>query len=186
MDLKAFEAAGGFEESDEPCELCGEAEQTDANLLLECERCLRGFHMGCLTPPLSHVPEVSGAEHACLCGMHRITVPFSCAHSNSPTNGGRRPHQYVEHSAGLIMRPAAQGDWLCPACAAGEALPPPRPSACTMREKYLSGSAGVELVRITGLDTGACAAGFVFRGQWYERPDTTHCGRQVKLCRTAV
>ena len=56
--MKAFEAAGGFEESDEPCELCGGAQQTDANLLLECERCLRGFHMACLDPPLSAVPEV--------------------------------------------------------------------------------------------------------------------------------
>jgi hypothetical protein len=58
VDMKAFEAAGGFEESDEPCELCGEAQQSDANLLLECERCLRGFHMTCLDPPLSAVPEV--------------------------------------------------------------------------------------------------------------------------------
>ena len=62
--MKAFEAAGGFEESDEPCELCGEARQTDANLLLECERCLRGFHMACLTPPLTHVPEVRTAAPA--------------------------------------------------------------------------------------------------------------------------
>lgn len=59
MDMKTFEAAGAFEESDEPCELCGDTRQTDANLLLECERCLRGFHMACLSPPLSLVPEVS-------------------------------------------------------------------------------------------------------------------------------
>ena len=64
MDMKAFEAAGGFEESDEPCELCGEAQQTDANLLLECERCLRGYHMACLGPPLSHVPEASKASQS--------------------------------------------------------------------------------------------------------------------------
>lgn len=78
-------------------------------------------------------------------------------------------------------REATQDDWLCPSCAAGEALPAPRPSACTMREKYLGGAAGVELVRVTGLwrDAAAQPSGFVFRGQWYERPEATHCGRQA-------
>ena len=47
-----------------------------------------------------------------------------------------------------------------------------------MREKYLGGAAGVELVRITGIrrDAAAAPSGFVFRGRWYERPESTHCG----------
>ena len=59
-----------------------------------------------------------------------------------------------------------QDKWECPSCAAGEALPPPRPRACTLREKYLGGAAGVELVRITGLwkDRAVGKAGFSFRG----------------------
>ena len=92
------------------------------------------------------------------------------------------PHRDMLASrAGEHSRQAAQDDWLCPSCAAGEALPPPRPSACTMREKYLGGTAGVELVRITGLwrDAAAQPSGFVFRGRWYERPENTHCGRQA-------
>ena len=50
-----------------------------------------------------------------------------------------------------------------------------------MRERYLGGAAGVELVRITGLwrDAAAQPSGFAFRGQWYERPEATHCERQA-------
>jgi hypothetical protein len=75
-----------------------------------------------------------------------------------------------------------QDKWECPSCAAGEALPPPRPRACTLREKYLGGAAGVELARITGLwkDPAVGKAGFAFCGQWYERPENTHCGRQAR------
>ena len=82
MDLKAFEASGGFEESDEPCELCGEAHQTDANLLLECERCLRGFHMRCVTPPLCHVPEVSRAAR--LPSTHSKPYSTPALHLSAP------------------------------------------------------------------------------------------------------
>ena len=58
LDIAAFENAGGFEEEDEPCEECGSAEQAEDSHLLECDRCLRGFHTGCLDPPLDGVPEV--------------------------------------------------------------------------------------------------------------------------------
>ena len=62
MDFAAVEASGGCEEEDEPCELCDSDEQTDANPLLECERCLRAFHTGCLDPPLQAVPEVRSGQ----------------------------------------------------------------------------------------------------------------------------
>ena len=79
----------------------------------------------------------------------------------------------------------SQVDWFCAKCAAGEPLPPPRPSACTLRERYLSGGAGLDLIRIKALwrdpDPALRPAGFMCRGQWYDRPEMTHCRRQVGL-----
>ena len=37
------------------CEVCGE-EGSEDDVLLECDGCLKGFHMGCLDPPLSEIP----------------------------------------------------------------------------------------------------------------------------------
>ena len=37
------------------CELCGSGENDDSVLL--CDECNRGFHMECLAPPLTSVPE---------------------------------------------------------------------------------------------------------------------------------
>ena len=41
----------------ERCALCSQEGADDASML-ECDVCLRGFHLGCLTPPLEEVPEV--------------------------------------------------------------------------------------------------------------------------------
>ena len=210
VDMKAFEAAGGFEESDEPCELCGGVQQSDANLLLECERCLRGFHMACLDTPLSAVPEVGRKMHSCsagVCALSRLhaAVHLLCSgwYADSPaliasqsddliashvnafrTSPGIASHELATSSAlpWLTAFEPRQDTWECPSCAAGKALPPPRPRACTLREKYLGGAAGVELARIRGLwkDPAVGKAGFAFRGQWYERPENTHCGRQAR------
>lgn len=77
-----------------------------------------------------------------------------------------------------------QGEWLCTKCEAGGALPPPRLRACTLRERYLGGEAGLELIRIKALwrdpDPELKPAGFLCRGQWYDRPESTHCGRKVR------
>lgn len=48
------EADGDDEE--EPCEMCGEAHDETARL--ECDSCLRAFHLGCLKPPLTDIPAV--------------------------------------------------------------------------------------------------------------------------------
>ena len=38
------------------CKLC--SKDTDAGTMLECDACLCGFHLHCLDPPLSAVPDV--------------------------------------------------------------------------------------------------------------------------------
>ena len=44
------------EDEDVPCTKCGEAPEPD-RIMLECDTCLRGWHMSCLKPPLTEVPE---------------------------------------------------------------------------------------------------------------------------------
>ena len=48
----------GFElvEEGDVCQICGKHER-DEEVLLECDRCSRGFHLHCLDPPLDSVPE---------------------------------------------------------------------------------------------------------------------------------
>ena len=41
----------------ERCVLCSQEGGEDASML-ECDACLRGFHLACLDPPLEEVPEV--------------------------------------------------------------------------------------------------------------------------------
>lgn len=45
----------------EPCEVCGKVNKRLGRKdvpLLECDKCLRGFHLSCLVPPLQGVPDV--------------------------------------------------------------------------------------------------------------------------------
>lgn len=44
------------EDEDVPCAVCGEAPDAD-KIMLECDTCLRGWHMSCLKPPMTRVPE---------------------------------------------------------------------------------------------------------------------------------
>lgn len=49
-------------EDDEACEVCGKASKRAGRKevpLLECDGCLRGYHLDCLDPPLADVPKVS-------------------------------------------------------------------------------------------------------------------------------
>jgi hypothetical protein len=54
-----FLAAGHASLHDElfGCDMCGKKDK-DGTSLLECNRCLGGFHLRCLSPPLAQVPEV--------------------------------------------------------------------------------------------------------------------------------
>lgn len=40
-----------------PCEICGSKVEVEGNALILCDMCNNGFHIGCLSPPLSKVPE---------------------------------------------------------------------------------------------------------------------------------
>ena len=44
---------------EEACQVCGSAEQ-EGILMVECDKCLLGYHLTCLKPPLAEVPKVSG------------------------------------------------------------------------------------------------------------------------------
>ncbi len=52
----------GLEDADEDdptCALCGGEDSLET--MLECDRCLGGFHLHCLDPPLDDIPEVRPA-----------------------------------------------------------------------------------------------------------------------------
>ena len=49
----------------ERCVLCSQ-EGAEGASMLECDACLRGFHLGCLDPPLEEVPEVGRWNRAAL------------------------------------------------------------------------------------------------------------------------
>ena len=70
----------------------------------------------------------------------------------------------------------AQDTWLCPKCAAGAALPPPRAEPRTAREKLMAGTLG--LVRIVAIWHEADGS-LWFTGRWYILPEEAHTGRQV-------
>lgn len=47
----------------EVCQVCGQAEPEDV-AMLECNKCLQGYHLTCLTPPLAEVPKVPHHSNA--------------------------------------------------------------------------------------------------------------------------
>lgn len=53
---------------EEVCQVCGQAEPEKVPRL-ECDRCLQGYHLTCLDPPLTEVPKVCTADRhpECLC-----------------------------------------------------------------------------------------------------------------------
>lgn len=62
----------GYDEEEELCEACNAATSPHghgdgADIMLECDSCLRGWHLDCLNPPLADVPEVGPRnQHASL------------------------------------------------------------------------------------------------------------------------
>ena len=54
--LQGMDSKADDDDEEEPCELCGEAHDKTARL--ECDGCLRAFHMGCLDPPIMDIPAV--------------------------------------------------------------------------------------------------------------------------------
>ena len=54
LDVDAFA-------EEEVCQVCGQAEPEEVPRL-ECDRCLQGYHLTCLDPPLTEVPKVCTTE----------------------------------------------------------------------------------------------------------------------------
>jgi hypothetical protein len=71
-----------------------------------------------------------------------------------------------------------QGEWLCPSCSAGRPLPPPE-APRTLREKYLAGTCGIDIVIIEDARTDDSTAETMVSGRWFARPEDTCSGRQV-------
>jgi hypothetical protein len=53
--------------AEDMCSAC--CKTHSVNTMIECDKCLRGYHMGCLKPPLKKVPEVRGSS---ACGTAEI------------------------------------------------------------------------------------------------------------------
>ncbi|KDD73179.1 hypothetical protein H632_c2454p0, partial [Helicosporidium sp. ATCC 50920] len=56
------------EEDIEPCLACHSVERANS-LMIECDSCLRGFHLCCLAPPLSSIPEGDWECDSCSQGL---------------------------------------------------------------------------------------------------------------------
>jgi origin recognition complex subunit 1 len=67
----------------EPCGACGECGDED-DVMLECDACLRGWHMRCLHPPLDEVPEGEWYCPKCLSSATGVAAPAE--------NGRRMAH----------------------------------------------------------------------------------------------
>lgn len=61
---------------EEVCQLCGCAEPEDIPIL-ECNKCLLGYHLTCLRPPLADVPKVSQKL------ANFVAIVRSAAHTNT-------------------------------------------------------------------------------------------------------
>jgi hypothetical protein len=71
------------DEEDEACEVCG-SDHLDVDML-ECSKCLRGFHLNCLRPKLKAVPKVRQAGSTVCClpqllvlGSHALACVGTC------------------------------------------------------------------------------------------------------------
>ncbi|KAL4423946.1 hypothetical protein ABPG75_001247 [Micractinium tetrahymenae] len=70
LDTAALEGLSEAEEEDCPCIVCGERDMEE-RVMLECDRCLAGCHLACLSPPLSEVPEGEWVCPECASGRAR-------------------------------------------------------------------------------------------------------------------
>jgi len=109
-------------ESDETdlCCICHLRSKTVTDML-ECSRCIGGFHMKCLKPALKSIPKV------------RSDLPGEGTHGSWDVPHSTPPRSDAHVCDGWLR----QGDWMCSACERGVTLPNREPkSAC---EKFLWG-----------------------------------------------
>lgn len=80
-------------ESSELCLVCGTGSDGQDTALLECEKCENPYHLGCLDPPLSEVPEGEWHCPECLKEAGDWTAPSSTGRKvkapSSPSKSGR-------------------------------------------------------------------------------------------------
>ena len=74
------------EDAEEICAACGTThgvgvstregdDDAEADVMLECDGCLRGWHLGCLTQPLAEVPEAEWMCPLCLASEDGVAAP---------------------------------------------------------------------------------------------------------------
>ena len=79
----------------EPCGACGECGDED-DVMLECDACLRGWHMRCLHPPLDEVPEGEWYCPKCLSSATGVAAPAENGITKERRNHGIRNQQGAE------------------------------------------------------------------------------------------
>ena len=60
------------------CALC-RGDDSDSNIMIECGECLRGYHLSCLDPPLSEVPDCAWLCPNCVAGKAPPPRRAACA-----------------------------------------------------------------------------------------------------------
>lgn len=97
------------------CELCGQAMANEEKSLLQCERCDKGYHMGCLSPPLTEAPADPWYCGGCVrCRLCRKPCP----------EGSWSCHPEVCHACGGFQEKNAEMRLRCPVCLEVSVLDP--------------------------------------------------------------
>ena len=118
-----------------PPQVCNECQEDD--VLVECDDCLRGFHLRCHVPPLAALPEAPS---------RRRSPPPPPASTDQPSMLKLRitPTE-------LLLR-LLQGDWSCASCSASLQLPDFRANSerqpRTLREKFMAGKLGMARLQV--------------------------------------
>ncbi|CAI7783834.1 unnamed protein product [Closterium sp. NIES-53] len=132
--------------ADAVCERCRGGGHEDQMLL--CDRCDRGWHLFCLSPPLSTVPPGTWFCQDCVARPHD-TFGFTSGGSISIAALQRADHTLRERLFGAKL---------------GGALTPAQLEEAFWR--VVDGAAGpVETLYGSDIDTGACGSGFPRRGE---------------------
>ena len=69
------------DDSDETCAACAKTGDPETDVMLECDGCLRGWHLGCLNPPLKDVPESEWTCPMCLASADGV-APLTSSEGN--------------------------------------------------------------------------------------------------------
>ncbi len=97
------------------CELCGQAMANEEKSLLQCERCDKGYHMGCLLPPLAEAPADPWYCGDCVrCRLCRKPCP----------EGSWSCHPEVCYACGGFQEKNAEMRLRCPVCLEVSVLSP--------------------------------------------------------------